>query len=441
MTLAACSDRLDRLDAPPAVPTDPATFDTAGIDQAMQGVLSAGAPAVLVEVRRGGEVWRQSLGVSDVTATGRPDPLAAVRVASITKSMLGATLLQLVAEGRLDLDAPLSRYLPGFNTPTASPAATSSTASPAPPSSATTSPPPDGGSWATPGLADVITPRMLAQHTAGLPDYIQTFPLADLTRLRQTLTASYAVRDLIARAEALPLTNTPGAEFHYSNTNYLVLSMLVEAITGEPIGEVFQERIVRQGALAATSLPRDDAMPEGAARGYVVLDNVYLDVTVQSGSLWSGAGGVVSTVGDVNSFYRGLLQGAYVPDEELATMLELNEAGYGIGVQGHVDPCPVPTASPTPTSPVAGAPSASAAPSSSTSASPSTSPTPGEPGMTYGHMGSGLGYRMLSFSSPDGERQVTVSWTASPTDYAADPRLGPAWAVVDAALTATCASA
>ena len=55
-------------------------------------------------------------------------------------------------------------------------------------------------------------------------------------------------------------------------------------------------------------------------------------------------------------------------------------------------------------------------------------------GTTGGHLGSGLGYRILSFSSPDGLRQVTVSWTASPIDYGADPRLEPAQQVVDAAV-------
>ncbi|MGO2112299.1 MAG: serine hydrolase domain-containing protein [Pseudoclavibacter sp.] len=579
VVLAACTSRPAPLEDPPPVPSETATFETDAIEAAMDAMLTAGAPAVLVEVRDGDEVWRHALGVTTVTGSERPDPLAQVRIASVTKSMIGTILLQLEAEGDLDLDEPIETYLPDLllgrevvaadgadgaddeggtdsggatdgEGDDASPGATGASGpelslepepeptgpewtAPADPESQVPNEVPDGATLGTDVTFDgegepildptsTVTARMLAQHVAGLPDYINTFPLKDFAELPSTLAGDYSLEELIGRVAAQPWTAPPGAGFSYSNTNYLVLSLLIEQITGDPIDEVFDERIADRGNLEVTSLPSEAELPEGGAHGYFELDGVYIDVSKQSGSLWSGAGGVVSTVGDVNSFYRGLMQGAYLHAGELHEALDLNDAGYGIGIQGHADPCPAgdpvyATVPPeagggaddgdtddggTPGAPDASSggaetpgstgeagetgetgepgeagvsdesgahgdsrdaepgpvvdgasgdrPAVAAAPTSSTDAptpsDPGLPPTPtaierfeiGEPGMTYGHLGSGLGYRILSMSSPDGERQVTVSWTASPVDYGADPRIEPAWQAVDAALMATC---
>lgn len=475
------------------MPTQAATFDTAAIAAAMDAMLVAGAPAVLVEVRNGDEVWRNAVGVTEVTGSQRPDALAPVRIASVTKVMLGTVLLQLVSEGALDLDEPIANYLPDLRLGREVLAGADGTEAP----QLEPSPPPTGPSWTAPAAppppsevptgavvgsdvafdvaqhpildpTSIVTARMLAQHTAGLPDYIGTFPLADLTGLHATLEATYDTASLVERVAGLPWTGEPGAAFAYSNTNYLVLSLLIERLTGEPIDRVLQERLFEPGKLAATSLPTTADLPADGAHGYFTHEGIYIDVSRQSGTLWSGAGGVVSTVGDVNSFERALLQGAYLFPEQLRELLRLNGDGYGIGVQGRADPCPAGDPVLVPAIPDAGAaPGASVAPTgraagpgatplaivdtgeaSSASPTPSASTTPsatpgarvqiGEPGMTYGHLGSGLGYRILTFSSPDGMRQVTVAWTASPLDYATDARLAPAWQLVDAALLATC---
>lgn len=407
--LAACSGGSPGAGTPPPVPTQEATFDTTGIEAAMQATLDAGAPAVLIEVRNGDEVWRDALGTGAIVDGGAVDPLAPVRVASVTKSMMGVVLMQLVDEGDLDLDAPIEQVLPGVVPET-----------------------------------EPVTVRQLADHTSGMPDYIETFPIEDPAELSAMLSGEYTPQELIGRVADTPWLSAPGTEFHYSNTNYLVLTLLIEELTGRPLPDVLRDRIVEPGDLESTSLPLDTDMPEGAAHGYFTMSGVYIDVTAQSGSLWWGAGGVVSTVGDIDTFYRGLFQGTYLPDESVSEMIDLNADGYGLGIQGHVDPCPAPDPVPT-VPPIASEepePTASDGPTGSgepTSSTPTATPTPlGEPGMTYGHLGSGLGYRILSFSSPDGERQVTVSWTASPLDYAADPRLTPAWSVLDAALLATC---
>lgn len=500
-SLAGCS--ASELRDPPPVPTEAATFATGEVAAAAQAVLDAGAPAVLVEVRNGDEVWRAALGVTKITGGTRPDPLASVRIASVTKSMLGTILLQLVDEGRLDLDAPLSEVLPGFRlgreavrtdgalslAPTRTAGAPEPTPSTPAPVEPTTLPPElragddvavDAAGAAILNPADSLTPRMLAQHVSGLPEYVSTFPLESLDTVAGVLAGDYSLDDLLDRIAGQPWTSAPGGAFVYTNTNYIVLSMLVERLTGKPLAEVMQERIFDRGALTASSLPTGIELPADAAHGYFTVGGLQIDVGVQSASLWAGAGGVVSTVGDVNSFYRALMQGTYLTPGALAAQLDLNDSGYGIGIMGRGDPCTaqapvvVPTewpdpdaaASPSSSASSSTSPGVSASPSASGSADPSAvappgasgspspgrtagsspSPTPttieiGRPGMAYGHLGSGLGYRIASFSSPDGLRQATIAWTASPVDYGADPRLEPAYRTIDAALAATCPAA
>ncbi|MDO5052136.1 MAG: serine hydrolase domain-containing protein [Pseudoclavibacter sp.] len=409
LALAGCAASPGAAPEPPElplVPTEQAEFRTEDVQQAMHRLMDAGAPAVLVEVRDEHGVWRSSLGERRYGDGQAADPLAPVRVASITKSMIGVILMQLVQEGRLSLDDDVERHAPGLLSP------------PAP-----------------------VTLRMLADHTSGAPEYIGTFDLADVRSLPGVLTADYEEQELVERVREQPWRFAPGSSFEYSNTNYLVLGLVLERAGGRPLAELIRERVAEPIGAETTFLPSGLETPEGMAHGYFTESGVYVDVTRQSGSIWAGAGGVVSTVGEVNTFFRAVMRGEYLDRARLAEYLRLNAWGYGIGVQGREDPCPAPAASPAPP-----------APERTEAADPGSRPGPlapagpgataqlqiGEPGMVYGHMGSGLGFRMLSFSTPDGARQVTVSWTASPPDYGADPRLEPAQAVVDAALLATC---
>lgn len=467
---------------PPPVPTGAPTFATSSISAEMEAIRRDGAPAVLVEVRRGDEVWRASRGSRQNSTTEPADPLSAVRIASVTKSMVGTILMQFVAERKIKLDAPISTYLPNLRLGGVPDAASAgATAPPTPTVPAATDQQGQAGASSTPvgapsiDVDDVrteqggviphpekaVTVRMLAQHESGIPDYVNTFDLHNLSEVSRSLHSSHALEDLIGRVRGVPWKFAPGTRYDYSNTNYLILSRMLERASGKSIEELIRERIVDRLKLEATSLPTDEHLPPGAAHGYFTTDNIYLDVTAQNATLWSGAGGVVSTAGDVNSFYRGLMQGSLLKREQLATMLTLSRDGYGIGVQGHRDPCgeaakDVKAGAATGGDGAgsggngAGSGAGQGVPTHDTpgqrapgQAHASSEPKPagnevGQPGMLYGHIGSGLGYRIMSFSSADGMRQATVAWTVSSTDYFNDPRLTDATKLIDAAFTATC---
>lgn len=412
----------------PLRPTATAAFPTGDIEKLMTQLLDAGAPAVIVEVRDGAESWSHAVGVAAVNTQAPATPDLAVRVASLTKPMVAAIVLQLVDEGRLSLDEDATTLIPGQLAP--------------------------------PGP---VTIRELLNHTSGAPDYVDALSLSDPITIPALLTTPVSNAELMAKARTLTWTSAPGSGFTYSNTNYVALSMIIEQVTGRSLGEELQTRIAEPLGLAHTLIPEGTSMPDPHADGYVSLDSgLAIDVTAQQSSLWSGAGGVVSTVDDVTTFMRALLRGQVVAPALLGEMLRLGDDGYGLGIQAREDRCErsepatLALAPAGPTASPSGSPSAiatdedrAAVPSLVDPDATATSGSVmqqngqevvqiGDRGYVYGHLGSGLGYRALTMSSPDGLRQVTISWTASPTDYSADPRLALVYQLMDAALMATC---
>ncbi|MDJ1371203.1 serine hydrolase domain-containing protein [Gulosibacter molinativorax] len=461
----------------PLRPTETADFEVADIEALMTQMVDAGAPAVFVEIRDGEHAWSGAKGIrskkTELPATVT-DP---VRIASLSKPMIAAILLQLVEEGRVQLGDRIEDYLPGVV----------------------------GGRE--------VTVRQLLNHSSGLPDYVPTLMPEDPTQLSTRIVTPVTNAELVENAQSQEWSFEPGTGFEYSNTNYIVITMLIEELTGSTLAEELAIRITEPLELTTTSLPDGTAMPENAAHGYITEGALSIDVTAQDASLWSGAGGVVSTVSDVNTFMRALLTGQVIAPELLGEMLVLLPEGYGLGVQSRTDQCPdaepvylessankagipgasdgadagdepgatldtdAPSASEAPTHggetapPDASAPPTQAGETGPPDASvprqsdPSATATPlptydfaapesgsgslhdsafgelvqiGAPRHVYGHIGSGLGYRGITMSSPDGMRQVTVLWTISPTDYAQDARLDLAYELTDVALTINC---
>ena len=446
--LAGCSDvSIPSPTALPLRPTEVADFETVELVELLQQLVDAGAPAALIEVRNGEEVWSEALGVASLKSELPAATNQTFRIASLTKPMVAAIVLQLVAEGEFELDSSVDELVPGM----------------------------------LEGAPAEVTVRQLLNHTSGLPEYVDALQPAGPRDLDTMLRTPHTDAELLALALAQPWLFAPGEGFAYSNSNYIALTMLIEQVTGVPLAESLRVRITEPLGLSHTSLPEGEQLSDSHLRGYWVEDQLRVDVTDQQSSLWSGAGGVESTIGEIATFERALVTGRVVPSELLGEMLALGADGYGLGMQGRVDSCPpgdaallpfaegLPTAGPDAT----GAATAEATvaeteaateeaepfdefdPEATESVRVTNPPEPtsgslmqsgdgplavqiGEPGFVYGHIGSGLGYRSLTFTSPDGVRQVTIAWTASPSDYGADPRMPIAYALADAALSVRC---
>ncbi|MET8996686.1 serine hydrolase domain-containing protein [Amycolatopsis sp. Hca4] len=272
--------------------------------QAKLDVLTAqdGVPGAAAVVQDGRRTQVTRSGVGDV-ATGKPFPRnGSFRAGSVTKTFVATVVLQLVAEGRVRLDAPVSRYLPGLL--------------------------PDGR----------ITVRQVLQHTSGLYNYTDALDLTDPEALRHR---GAEPAELVALALAHPALFPPGARWSYSNTNYIVAGMLVERVTGHALDAEITRRITRPLGLRDTYLPRrgDEKLPSPHAVGYLPVNGKLVDFSDFDATIAGAAGGLVTTPADLDRFYGALLGGRLLRPAELAEMrrtvpadLGLPGAGYGLGL-------------------------------------------------------------------------------------------------------------
>src|SRR3954447_17938039 len=201
-----------------AAPAAPARADT--LDQELYRLTHAGAPGALVLARRGEQTRILARGYAD-RATRRPMRVGdRFRIGSVTKSFAATVVLQLAGEGRLSLDDTVERWLPG----------------------------------AVPG-GDAITLRRLLNHTSGLFDYLND---GDKTVLAPYLAGHFGhvwtPQALIGVATSHPPNFAPGARWSYSHTGYILLGMVVQAVTGHPLSAELQPRIVAPLGLTGTSL-------------------------------------------------------------------------------------------------------------------------------------------------------------------------------------------
>ncbi|MFI6925327.1 serine hydrolase domain-containing protein [Nonomuraea spiralis] len=269
-------------------------------------VATKGATAAVARVTDGGRTWTGSAGVRDVERGGRPSPNGYFRIGSVTKTFVATVVLQLVDEGKLKLDDPIDRHLPGLV--------------------------PDGGQ---------VTVRRLLNHTSHLYDYMSE-PGYSTNRWRgEARFRSYQPRELLKVAFAKKLPDD-GA-WHYSNTNYVVLGLLVEKLTGHTYGAEVRSRILRPLGLRHTVVPGDRAgLPSPHTKGYEAMPEL-VDATRMNPSLDWAAGEMISTAGDLERFMSALLGGRLTSAESLKAMRTTVETGagfgYGLGLQAYALPC------------------------------------------------------------------------------------------------------
>ncbi|MGF1428954.1 serine hydrolase domain-containing protein [Kitasatospora sp. LaBMicrA B282] len=295
--------------ARPAGPTSAAARDAAPslpsvLRTATTRAVTDGYPAAIAYARRDGASATAAAGLADV-ATGRPArPDDRFRIASNTKSFVATVLLQLVAEQRLGLDDSVARWLPGVVSGAGN----------------------DGSR---------ITVRQLLNQTSGL--YDPTTDPAFFAPYLQDHDMGYVhtPRQVVAQAVAHPPLFPPGTRWNYSNTNYLVAGLVIEAVTGRSAGQEITDRILRPLGLTHTTLPLTDPRIRGRhLHGY---DLEHRDVTVFSPSYDWTAGAMISTLDDLATFDRALFGGELLPPAEqraLQTVADVpgNDDGYALGV-------------------------------------------------------------------------------------------------------------
>src|SRR5690606_8965570 len=230
-----------------------------------------------------------------------------------------------------------------------------------------------------------ITVRRRLDHTSGLYDYMKE-PGMSTNRWRgEDRFRSYSAGDLLRTAFRNPPYFPPGEGFRYSNTNYVLLGELIEAVTANPYGEEVEKRIIEPLELRDTALPgTDPEIPEPAVRAQGVLgDGRTVDVTEMDPSLDRAAGEMISSTRDLAVFLDALLSAELVSADALAEMRGTEPMGmgfhYGLGLQRFDAPCG---------------------------------------GRLWGHGGQLLGYRTYAYRSDDGRTLTMVAASDRSPDYA-----------------------
>jgi D-alanyl-D-alanine carboxypeptidase len=279
------------------------------LQQDLDAIRDRGAVGVQARVTLDNEVLVGTSGVANVQ-TREPVPVnGRYRIASTTKTFVATVVLQLVGEGNLSLDDKVEEHLPGVVS---------------------------GGGHD----GSAITIRDLLQHTSGIYDYNldeawNPFNALDIFEERRF--AHYAPEDLVAVAMRHPPIFEPGTARSYSNTNYVLVGMIIEAVTGNPWAEEVRDRIIESLGLEQTTVGDDPQMPDPHARGYYQFPDggPLVDVTLLDPSAGDAGGAIISTPEDVTRFLGALLSGELLAPELLAEMKDSVPEGdgrYGLGL-------------------------------------------------------------------------------------------------------------
>ncbi|WP_225833706.1 serine hydrolase [Streptomyces sp. NK08204] len=279
--------------------------DTTALAGVLRSAVHQGAPGALARIDDHGRTYRVTYGVADRAAGRAITTGDRFRVGSVTKTFSAVVLLQLADEHRLDLDAPVNRYLPGLL--------------------------PD----------DRITVRHLLSHRSGLYDYTDDLFAHSVSGFQAVRGKVFTYRQLVALSLMKPRTNAPGAAYAYSNTNFVVAGMLIEKLTGQSVRTAYEDRIFKPLQLRDTFYVHPEAgIPGRYARGYLTPDRSgapLVDATAQTVSWAQSAGAIISSARDLNTFYSALLSGRLLSPARLAAMEHWTRVNsttaYGLGLR------------------------------------------------------------------------------------------------------------
>ncbi|MDQ0031806.1 serine hydrolase domain-containing protein [Arthrobacter bambusae] len=269
-------------------------------------MLNRGAPAVVVQIKVRGREWSQAYGSQDVE-TGEPVAVTdRIQAGGITQSMVAVSALKLVQEGKLGLEDPVTDYFPEIEQLLHPPGP--------------------------------VTVRSLLNHSSGLPDA----PEAILKAMppKQAIDMPFSIQEYLRMAGTVPWTHANFQLFRYSDANYFVLAAIIEKLRGRPIGDVLDSEIFVPLGMNHTSLAAEpDRDARDMIQSYEFIDGERINASQPEYLVGSPAEGVISTVGDINTFYAALMQGWLLTASTLREMQTIGQEDHGLGLQRWNDEC------------------------------------------------------------------------------------------------------
>jgi D-alanyl-D-alanine carboxypeptidase len=267
----------------------PGAPDAAALSASISGLPDGDTTAALVRVGGTGGSWHGAAGVRDLRSGARPLPDARFRAGSTTKVVTAAAVLRLAADGRIDLNAPVQRYLPDLFAPNAD------------------------------AFRAPISVRQLLDHTSGLrhgtawgADFEAEYP-----HRYDTLTP----RQVVAGSVAAGPAHAPGTVQEYLGINYTLLGLLIERVTGRSYAAEAERLVLRPAGMRHTYFPGTDPRIRGPHHhGYQRSGGRLLDVTEWNQSDRMAGGDMISTTADLERLITALFKGRIVPGPQLQEM-------------------------------------------------------------------------------------------------------------------------
>lgn len=279
----------------------------------IEGMTEKGLPGIMMTVHDNENgYWAGAAGMADLASQIDLEPCHITRVGSTVKTFTAVSVFLLQEDGRLSIDDPITKYL-------------------------------TSGEIAGLKNAERSTIRQLLQHSSGIYNYIQNlkFQAASLN----DLTKIWHADDLLDYARGQDPYFAPGENVLYSNTNYILLGMIIEKVTGRPFYDFFTDRIFGPLGMHFTQFAATDPIPGGIIRGYV---DFYSNLNVINATNYSGwdyftaDGGLISNANDLNIFLTSLFSGQILTENSLAEMMSWQEPKenssdgfktyYGLGI-------------------------------------------------------------------------------------------------------------
>ncbi|WP_041312191.1 serine hydrolase domain-containing protein [Mycobacterium sp. JS623] len=310
LTMSGCGDKStpqSPTTGPPATPETTKPIDDAiakRLDAAVnQAMTAAGVPGAIVGIWGPDGDYVRAFGVADKTTRAPMKADFYSRIGSVTKTFTVTAILQLADQGKLGLDDSIAEFIDGVP------------------------------------LGDRITLRQLARMQSGLVNYTATpeFQKAMFADPRRPFTP----HELIDFAFTQPNKFPPGDGFEYCNTNTVLLGMVVQKVSGQPLNSYIQDHILAPLGMSHTSFPTTNAFPDPHAQGYTkqTADGKEAVATDWDPSWAWAAGAMISTLDDMRIWASALAIGKLLTPQMQEQRLQTvgspgmpPQDGYGLGI-------------------------------------------------------------------------------------------------------------
>ncbi|QCR22760.1 serine hydrolase [Pontibacter sp. SGAir0037] len=241
---------------------------------------------------KGKSVYQTSIGYTDVDKKIENSGHTKYRIGSVSKLFTATILMQLIEEGKLSLETKLSQFYPGLPN------------------------------------ADQITIQHLQQHKSGIFDIIRS------PNFEEWMLEKRSKDELLSKIKEIGVTFSPGEKRSYSNTNYILLTFIIEDIESQDFADILKKRILKPLKLKNTYYGKKTYPENFGASSYKKENGDWKKIPGIHMSIPKGAGGIVSTPEDLNKFIYSLMEGKLVSENSLATIAN-RETEEGEDIVGH----------------------------------------------------------------------------------------------------------